>query len=797
MLIPGQPISHPYVGSMANATSDNGLLTVARHLNEFVLPPLPNQVTARAFEEFGARSKAFQSSGECGTMQPIDLTKPRASATIEERKPKFKIAAPIAQPAPTYAGPAGLLNSLMTITDKVPAVLPSPLTMQSLPSPLTPGGADYPHGAVSFPATAAGAATISSHNNDIHMQTYLTERALQKSKMKLSQMTSYEKSIESVISGTGGHDRKVLVANNNSAFAKQPIYYGKPTEMFDQIHKSTVVAAPAGTANTPKLSEQRIQRHSLDDNDVSISQKVHKKPPRKISMPLNVLDTHAPPKQMMLKTEVAVLKDPKLISKTLHSAMNVAVDGKNPTARNLTSSKSKLIETKPFGVVKTVPESGTRFKLTQSSERVFRIELSPPIGNPLADGDRSGMDTLAEIAAAAAPATISPNPSPKNAIITVEATPTLPTPTVVLAQPSTRPAPTEAATIRPADTSIGNNAKNIASAYLKMSSAQYFKAHGESTSADESQPNVEKPSMPIITDDSCGSSDPDVSSETSAKKFARSQAASERALSVTGGATARTVVVGEDGFKPKSSKSSDLPVVARGSNAMPAVDGGRSVCNICSRTFLKESQMKLHMNIHFMNPRKFRCEPCALNFRTPGHLQKHERSEGHRTKVRITTTFGQVSARNPRPFECSDCRTAFRIQGHLAKHIRSKTHVQKLECLQKLPFGTFTEIERAGIANDIDTTDCERALASLKVLAQKLLVGSNGKPVANDGRERTESNSEDGEPIGTAGCSSSARSTGSGDDMHNDSANEAADAPSLPNKRRKLNDHHEDSDSDC
>lgn len=808
MLIPGQPISHPYVGSIANATNDNGLLTVTRLSNDFVLPQLPSQVAPRAFEEFSARSKAFQSSGECevGTMQPIDLTKPRASAAIEERKPKFKIAAPIAQPALTYAGTAGLLNSLMTITDKVPAVLPSPLTLQSLASPLTPGGADYSHGAVSFTATAAAATANSSHNNDIHMQTYLTERALQKSKMKLSQMTSYEKSIESVVSATtGARDRKVLVANNNSAFAKQPIYYGKPTEMFDQIHKSSVVTAPGGGGGgsvvrtmTPKLPEQRIQRHSLDDSDVSNSQKVHTKSHRKISMPLNV-DMHAPPKQMMLKTEVAVLKDPKTISKTMHSAMNVAMDGKIPTTCSLISPKPEPIEPKPFAVMTTAAESSTRFTLTQSSETVFRIELTPPIENPSADGERSGMDTLAEIAAAAAPATISPKPSPKNAVIQAEATPTPSTPSVVLPQPSNRPAPTEAATIRPADTPIGNNAKNIASAYLKMSSAQYFKAHGESTSADESQANAEKPSMPIITDDSCGSSDPDVSTETSAKKIARSHAASERALSVTGAASARTVVVGEDGFKSKSLKSSDLPVVARGSNAMPAVDGGRSVCNICSRTFLKESQMKLHMNIHFMNPRKFRCEPCALNFRTPGHLQKHERSEGHRTKVRITTTFGQVSARNPRPFECSDCRTAFRIQGHLAKHIRSKTHVQKLECLQKLPFGTFTEIERAGIANDIDTTDCERALASLKVLAQKLLVGkdSSGKVVANNGRERTESNSEDGEAIGTAGCSSSTRSTASGDDMHNDSANETADVGPLPKKRRKLNDHHEDSDSDC
>lgn len=804
MLIPGQPISHPYVGTVVNTTHDNGLLAVTRQSNEYVPSTLSTQNAPRAFEEFSVRSRAFQSAGECevSAMQPIDLTKPRANASIEERKPRIKIDAPVAQTLPKYAGTAGLLNSLMTITDKVTAALPSSLSMQSLPSPLTPG-AEYPHGPIND--SAAVAAANSTHNNDIHMQTYLTERALQKSKMKLSQMTSYEKSIESVINATSARDRKVLVANNNSAFVKQPIYYGKPTEMFDQIQKSSAV--PIGrTVIVPKVSVQRNQRHSLDDNDASDLQKSHSKPSRKVSMPpmpMNVLDLHASPKQMMLKTEVAVLKDPKNTSKPLHSAMNVAMDGKHPTTSNLPSPKPKPIEIeapKPFAVVTTALESGARLTLTQSSETVFRIELSPPLDIPPTDNERSGMDTLAEIAAAAAPAAIAPKASSKIPI-TAES---IATPQVVLPQSGNRPGQTESTASRPTDTSNGNNAKNIASAYLKMSSAEYFKAHGEPTPTDETQSSIEKPSMPIIADDSCGSSDPDVSNETPAKKFARSNVTSERVLLATASNAAlsssvRTVVVGEDGFKPKSSKSSELPVVVRGTNPMPAVDGGRSVCKYCPKTFLKESQMKLHMNIHFMDPRKYRCEPCGINFRTPGHLQKHERSEVHRTKVRITTTFGQVSARNPRPFECSDCQTAFRIQGHLAKHIRSKTHVQKLENLQKLPFGTFTEIERAGISNDIDTTDCDRALASLKILAKKLLVGkdSNGKTMANNKRERTESNSEDGEPIGVAGCSSSARSTGSGDGIQNDSMNDSHDdIDSHSNKRRKFNEIHEDSDSD-
>lgn len=584
MLIPGQPISHPYVGTLESTTGDGGLLTVTRQPSDFAQP--------RAFEEFaGGRPLAYHSSGdsEAGAMQPIDLTKPRVNAPVDERKPKFKIAAPAAQPpAPTYAGPAGLLNSLMSITDKVPAAMPSLMTPNA--------GVDY-----SPSDLAASAASAASNHNDIHMQTYLTERALQKSKMKLSQMTSYEKSIESVISG---RDRKVLVVNNSSTFAKQPVYYGKPTEMFDQLQKSSIAASgAAGSAGaTPKMVEQRNQRRSLDDSDATNASKSHAKPPRKISMPpINVLDLHAP-KQMMLKTEVAVLKSPKIISKPLHSAMNAAVDGKIPTAIcSLPSSIAKPIETevpKPFVVVTTAFESGTRLTLTQSSETVFRIELSPPLENPPPVGERSGMDTLADIAAAAVPAAIvAPKASPKSAV-TAESTaaPSL-APTEIT--PPVRPGPVEPTSHRSTDAPIGNDAKTIASAYLKMSSAEYFKAHGEPMPAEELQTSAEKPSMPIITDDSCGSSDPDVASDVPAKKFARSNAMTERPLApplpsaaATAAANAalssvRTVVVGEDGFKPKSSKSSDLPVVARGSSVIPTVDGGRSVCTICNQWFLK------------------------------------------------------------------------------------------------------------------------------------------------------------------------------------------------------------------
>ncbi|CAG9581533.1 unnamed protein product [Danaus chrysippus] len=150
------------------------------------------------------------------------------------------------------------------------------------------------------------------------------------------------------------------------------------------------------------------------------------------------------------------------------------------------------------------------------------------------------------------------------------------------------------------------------------------------------------------------------------------------------------------------------------------MEDGRRVCDFCNKTFTKPSQLRLHLNIHYME-RPFRCSVCAVSFRTRGHLQKHERSGSHHNKVSMTSTFGAATSCNPRPFRCSDCNIAFRIHGHLAKHLRSKMHVMRLECLFKLPFGTFTEIERAGLSlTDIDTTDCASSLASLQSLARKL-----------------------------------------------------------------------------
>ncbi|CAB0019196.1 unnamed protein product [Nesidiocoris tenuis] len=170
------------------------------------------------------------------------------------------------------------------------------------------------------------------------------------------------------------------------------------------------------------------------------------------------------------------------------------------------------------------------------------------------------------------------------------------------------------------------------------------------------------------------------------------------------------------------SDSSQLhqPMVSDGLNCnrgiVPGVstEDGKSMCSVCNKVFNKPSQLRLHVNIHYFE-RPFRCESCAVSFRTKGHLQKHLRSLSHLNKMNMNSTFGTATTSNPRPFKCDDCKIAFRIHGHLAKHFRSKMHIMKLECLGKLPFGMYAELERSGInMSDIDTTDCENSLESLQ-----------------------------------------------------------------------------------
>ncbi|XP_050294461.1 uncharacterized protein LOC126734781 [Anthonomus grandis grandis] len=159
-------------------------------------------------------------------------------------------------------------------------------------------------------------------------------------------------------------------------------------------------------------------------------------------------------------------------------------------------------------------------------------------------------------------------------------------------------------------------------------------------------------------------------------------------------------------------------------NDMMVKSEGNKSCHICLKSFNQPYQLTLHMNIHYLE-RPFRCDTCQVSFRTKGHLQKHERSASHYTKL---SSSPAQSSSEPRPFKCSDCNIAFRIHGHLAKHLRSKMHIMKLECLAKIPFGLYAELERSNsLLTEINTSDGDQCLESLKTLAKKVFINDPGK----------------------------------------------------------------------
>lgn len=250
------------------------------------------------------------------------------------------------------------------------------------------------------------------------------------------------------------------------------------------------------------------------------------------------------------------------------------------------------------------------------------------------------------------------------------------------------------------------NAKHVVSEYLKHARINLIKTHEGIT------PNQ----VEAIVEENKDKMNPDESAKVEVVNVSESDTTTMPSLEHE--PVARKVVIGVGGVAFKVTKGKDFENPSYPPGRL--MEDGRRVCDFCNKTFTKPSQLRLHLNIHYME-RPFRCSVCAVSFRTRGHLQKHERSGSHHNKVSMTSTFGAATSFNPRPFRCLDCNIAFRIHGHLAKHLRSKMHVMRLECLFKLPFGTFTEIERAGVSlTDIDTTDCASSLASLQSLARKL-----------------------------------------------------------------------------
>lgn len=633
-----------------------------------------------------------------------------AEAQQGSRKRTVALVPPVTS---AYAGPAALLSSLMCITDKVPS------------SSVLSHNSDY--------SQIVGLEPISlkiTNNNDVLMQNYITERAMQDTKIKQSQMNR--------------SDGYTLIGVKKQIFV------------------------PAETHSVPKA--MGLEMFGSDTADEL---------PVVVKIPQPTVPYRRASASPGLKSKVTALVQVE----------NVVV---NMGKEILISTVPKPSSPEPAPVIVTVTNT--------ASEKIIESEMSSEDAELAvnkhfeASNIRFGIDTLAEIAASSSKLDTSGRHSPADGKSPARFSQKNP-PQITVDPPTTNE----------------NSAKSVASEYVKMTSAEYLKAHnpntivnGVVTSGTSNFLNITEREITSENASTVAStSDADNNDGMLKLQPHAGASASERgpAAPATALLSARTVVVGESGFKTKSSITGESPVIpfagknSAARSAAPFIqdDGGRCQCKICLKTFLKESQLKLHMNIHFVNAKRFFCEACNLNLKTQGRMQKHERSESHKREVMKTSTFGQATNTNPRPFECSDCSIGFRIHGHLAKHLRSKTHVQKLENLQKLPFGTYAEIERAGISlTDIDTTDCENSLASLKLLAQKLLldkepgaVGITSDLTPHESRRRTESNSNSEES--DIGCTAVANGYPLSPGNSEKSLKVKSDDETMPAKRRKSN----------
>ncbi|XP_062553233.1 uncharacterized protein LOC134218309 isoform X2 [Armigeres subalbatus] len=460
--------------------------------------------------------------------------------------------------------------------------------------------------------------------------------------------------------------------------------------------------------------QEYIKQRALFDSKMKLSQMK--------SINNNQYETEEirPTVEIVIPVEQPTLPTTKPVPSKITEKPYRIYNGKNETLPKLVVESANRIELLPI-VNEPSRESSVPIETMRVENAEPKVELA----------HSSRMETLAEVAAGSVKldATADPMRPRSNSSISTDQ--------LSAHQSSSTPA---AAPI------IKESAKSVVSEYLKLTKSVPIRKRedSESGTASDQETIVEsnKTAPPIVA--------PIVPPVVVVPPTAAP------ATGEMGGILARTVVVGEDGFTTSASTSSLSPFQE---------DGGRPVCEVCHKKFHKISQLKMHMNIHYME-RKFRCEPCGTSFRSQGLFQKHERSATHRNKVSMTTTFGIATDSNPRPFFCKDCGVGFRIHGHLAKHLRSKLHVLKLECLGKLPFETYAAIEQSGTnLTEIDTTDCENSLSSLKRLAMRLnvkdpnniLLGGGGSDAAPSGNETdscddnpyendNESNGEDDSP---------------------------------------------------
>lgn len=87
-------------------------------------------------------------------------------------------------------------------------------------------------------------------------------------------------------------------------------------------------------------------------------------------------------------------------------------------------------------------------------------------------------------------------------------------------------------------------------------------------------------------------------------------------------------------------------------------------CKLCFKTFNEKGNLKTHMGFH-LNQRPFRCKQCNKTYKTNGHLKDH--IEIHHMKIK--------------KYKCNVCNCTFGRSSTLKSHMKTHTGERNYKCL--------------------------------------------------------------------------------------------------------------------
>lgn len=292
LLVPCQPMVYPYE---RNEFKDNANRSIQ------IATPLNSDGKVNSAQVCTDNTERESIS----LLQPMDLTKPRVEPVVESKMSRNEIIS-----MSTYAGAAGLLNSLMTLSDKVPS-----LAQQA---------------SNEFPVESNE--TNANFSNDVLMQTYLTERALQRSKMKLSQRV------------------KSAIAVKNSSQDVPTIIYNSPTDEKPNKENKNEPPEQLSGAMKPEILQNELVENEQQSKVLVVSEPLALFPQK--SQEVSAVQKLTPPKndetadKTPLNIDICLAKPTTITNAECldgHSGMD--------TLAEIAASSVKLDTTKPIPCV--------------------------------------------------------------------------------------------------------------------------------------------------------------------------------------------------------------------------------------------------------------------------------------------------------------------------------------------------------------------------------------------------------------------------------------------------------------